>query len=137
MTHLTMSELQEGLDVVRQSPADGGVLELIVRRPRVGEREVMDAGELDLLDGLVGDSWKLRGSSRTPDRLRHPDMQLNIMNSRVIALIAQDRSRWALAGDQLFLDLDLSARNLPPGTRLELGSAVIEVSAEPSATRSM
>jgi hypothetical protein len=126
-----MAELHAGLDGIRQSPKDEGVLELIVRRPRVGEREVLDEGQLDLVDGLVGDTWSTRGSRRSKDGLAHPDMQLNIMNARVIALVAQDRERWHLAGDQLFMDLDLSAENLPPGTRLAVGSAVIEVTAEP------
>lgn len=129
--HLTMAELEAGLDRIRDSPKQAGVLELIVRRPAVEEREVLEEGELDLVEGLVGDNWKTRGSSRTPDGSSHPDMQLNIMNSRVIALLAQSRERWKLAGDQLFLDLDLSAANLPPGTRLALGSAVIEVTNQP------
>jgi hypothetical protein len=126
-----MEELEAGLDHVRQSPKDNGVLEEIVRRPRTEEREVLPAGELDLAEGLVGDNWRTRGSTRTPDRSSHPDMQLNVMNSRVIALVAQDRNRWQLAGDQLFLDLDLSGENLPPGTRLALGSAVIEITDQP------
>jgi MOSC domain-containing protein YiiM len=58
-------------------------------------------------------------------------MQLNIMNSRVVGLLAQTKERWPLAGDQLFIDLDLSAANVPPGTQLSLGSAVIEVTAPP------
>jgi len=131
MTHLSMAELEAGLDEIRQSPKDDGVLALIVRRPRTGEREVLTTGELDLVEGLVGDTWKIRGSSRTTDGSSHPDMQLNIMNSRVIALVAQDKERWQWAGDQLFIDLDLSAENLPPGTRLALGSAVIEVTDQP------
>lgn len=131
MKHLTMAELEAGLDEIRQSPKDEGVLELIVRRPRLEEREVLQQGELDLVEGLVGDSWKTRGSSRTPDGSAHPEMQLNIMNSRAIALVAQDRDRWQLAGDQLYVELDLSAENLPPGTRLAIGSAVIEVTAPP------
>jgi hypothetical protein len=126
-----MEELEAGLEEILRSPKDAGVLELIVRRPNVDEREVLETGELDLTDGLVGDSWKLRGSSRTPDGSPHPEMQLNIMNSRVIALVAQDKERWPLAGDQLFLDLDLSEDNLPAGTRLSLGSAVIEVTPPP------
>lgn len=129
--HLTMEELEAGLDEVRRSPRDGGVLELIVRRPRTDEREVLAEGELDPSEGLVGDSWKHRASSRTPDGSPHPDMQLNVMNSRAIALLAQGRDRWQLAGDQLFIDLDLSDENLPPGTRLALGAAVIEVTAQP------
>ena len=131
MRHLTTEELQAGLEAIRQSPKDEGVLELIVRRPHIGEREVLDEGQLDIVDGLVGDTWSTRGSRRSKDGLAHPDMQLNIMNARVIALVAQERERWHLAGDQLFMDLDLSAENLPPGTRLAVGSAVIEVTAEP------
>jgi len=129
--HLIMEELEAGLDAIRRSPRDKGVLELIVRRPRIDEREVMEAGELHLSEGLVGDSWRERRSSRTPDGSPHPEMQLNIMNSRVIALVAQDKARWPLAGDQLFIDLDLSAENLPAGTRLSIGSTVIEVTALP------
>ena len=129
--HLTMAELEAGLDAIRQSPKDEGVLELIVRRPRSDEREVLQQGELDLVKGLVGDSWKMRSSSRTPDGSAHPEMQLNIMNSRVIALVAQDKDRWQLAGDQLYVEMDLSAENLPAGTRLAIGSAVIEVTPQP------
>jgi hypothetical protein len=128
---LTTEELEAGMVHVRLSPKDEGVLELIVRRPRVGEREVLEEGVLDLSEGLVGDSWKERGSSRTPDGSPHPDMQLNVMNSRVLALVAQGRERWRLAGDQLIIDLDLSDENLPAGTRLSLGSAVIEVTPQP------
>ena len=129
--HLTMEELEAGLDEIRQAPTDEGLLQLIVRRPRVDAREVLEEGELHPSEGLVGDSWKFRGSSRTPDGSAHPDMQLNIMNARVIALVAQDKDRWQLAGDQLFIDMDLSAENLPAGTQLSLGAAVIEVSPQP------
>lgn len=129
--HLTTEELEAGLDEIRRSPADGGALELIVRRPHVDAREVLEVGLLDLSEGLVGDSWIVRGSSRTADGSAHPDMQLNVMNSRVIALVAQEKERWSLAGDQLFLDMDLSTENLPPGTQLALGSAVIEVTKLP------
>jgi len=128
---LTTEELHAGLEGIRQSPKDEGVLELIVRRPQIGEREVLDEGELDIVDGLVGDTWRTRGSRRSKDGLAHPDMQLNIMNARVIALVAQERERWHLAGDQLFMDLDLSSGNLAPGTRLAVGSAVIEVTDQP------
>ena len=129
--HLTMAELEAGLGTIRQSPKDEGVIALIVRRPQVDVREVLEKGELDLVEGLVGDTWKVRGSSRTPDGAAHPDMQLNIMNARVIALLAREKDRWPLAGDQLFIDMDVSSENLPPGTRLALGSAVIEVTDQP------
>jgi hypothetical protein len=129
--HVTVSRLEEGLDQVRRSPTDAGRVELIVRRPTVDEREVLDEGILDLVDGLVGDSWRIRGSSRTADGTAHPDMQLNVINARLSSLVAVDPDRRALAGDQLHLDLDLSHDNLPAGTRLALGSAVIEVTEIP------
>ena len=129
--HLTMNELEVGLQDVGRSPKDAGVLEMIVRRPQAGAREILEEGQLDLDEGLVGDSWKLRTSKRTPDGSPHPEMQLNLMNSRVAALVSQDRSRWHLAGDQLFVDFDLSESNVPAGTRLAIGAAVIEVTAEP------
>jgi len=129
--HLTMTELEAGLDEIRQSPKAEGVLAMIVRRPQTEEREILHEGALDLHHGLVGDNWRRRGSSLSADGLAHPEMQLNIMNTRVIQLVAQDKERWSLAGDQLFMDLDLSAENLPPGTQIALGSAVIEVTAQP------
>ena len=131
MKHLTTSELEAGLGEIARSPKDDGVLEMIVRRPQVGEREILQEGQLDLADGLVGDSWKTRSSRRSSDAAPHPDMQLNLMNSRVVALESQDKARWHLAGDQLFVDFDLSEANVPAGTKLAIGSAVIEVTAQP------
>jgi hypothetical protein len=131
ITHLTTAELEAGLAVVRQSPKDGGRLEMIVRRPRVDAREILEEGELDLEMGLVGDTWLERGSSRTADGSAHPDMQLNVINARLLDLVAQDQARWQLAGDQLVVDFDLSEENIPPGTQLAIGSAVIEVTAQP------
>lgn len=131
--HLTLAELAAALPAALQSPKDDGTLELIVRRPAVGRRDVLDAGELDLTTGLVGDTWNMRSSTRMTDGSPHPDMQINVMNSRVIDLIAGGKTRWGLAGDQLFVDFDISAENVPPGTRLAIGSAVIEVTAQPHA----
>ena len=129
--HLTTTELEAGLDEILKAPQDEGVVELIVRRPRTEEREVLTEAELDPVQGLIGDNWIERGSWRTPDGSAHPDMQLNIMNSRVTALVAQERERWALAGDQLYINMDLSAQNLPAGTQLSVGSAIIEVTPLP------
>src|SRR5262249_37945498 len=104
--HLTTAELEAGLEDVRRAPAGRGVLELIVRRPAEGERESLAEGELDPEIGLVGDTWSTRISRRTHDGSPHREMQLNIMNARVVALVAQARERWPLAGDQLFVDMD-------------------------------
>lgn len=107
------------------------MLELIVCRPKVNKREVLESGTLDIEHGLVGDNWLTRGSSRRADGRGHPEMQLNVMNYRFAELIAGSPARVPLAGDQMFVDLDLSPENLPPGTRLFIGSAVIEVTAIP------
>ena len=129
--HLTVDELEAGLAEILRSPADEGTVELIVRRPAEGERDVLEEAQLDVAEGLVGDMWRRRGSKRTADGSAHPDMQLTLMNARVVDLVAGDRERWALAGDQIYVDFDISVQNLPPGTRLALGTAVIEVTAEP------
>ena len=116
--------LAAGFEETQRSPSDAGRVELVVRRPAEGEREVLDEGLFDTDEGLVGDRWHSG---------KDPASQVTVMNARVIALVAGDRERWPLAGDQLFVDLDLSIENLPPGTQLEIGSAVIEVSESPHA----
>jgi hypothetical protein len=126
-----MQELKAALDHLREAPKNDGLLQLIVCRPDVDQREVLEQAELDPFKGLIGDSWCVRKSRRTPDGSPHPEMQINIMNSRVTALVAQDKERWPLAGDQLYIDMDLSKENLPAGSRLQVGSAVLEVSPLP------
>jgi hypothetical protein len=128
---LALATLEAGLDEIRRSPADRGTLELIVRRPAENEREVLAEAELAPGEGLIGDNWRARGSRATEDGSAHPDMQITLMNARAAALVAGDPDRRQLAGDQLFVDFDLSSGNLPPGTRLRLGSATIEVSDQP------
>jgi hypothetical protein len=127
----TRQELEAALDHLRQAPKDEGVLHLIVCRPNVDQREVLAEAELHPEKGLIGDSWLVRGSRKTPDGSAHPEMQINIMNSRVTALVAQEQERWPLAGDQLYIDMDLGKENLPAGSRLAVGTAVLEVSALP------
>ena len=133
-THLDTAALEASLEHLRAAPADVGRLDLIVRRPAIGEREVLDAGELNLDEGLAGDTWNQRGSRRMPDGGPHPDMQLNLIGARTTRLLGgDDPAVRALAGDQLHLDLDLSTANLPAGTRLSIGDggAVIEVTDQP------
>jgi hypothetical protein len=129
--HVSMTELEAGIEHIRQSPKDNGVLRMIVRRPQDDEREIVNKAEITLEDGLVGDNWKSRGSKHTPDGSARPEAQLTLMNARMIELIAQSEDRWALAGDQLYVDFDLSEDNIPPGTRLAIGSAIVEVSSVP------
>ncbi len=129
--HLSKAQLQAGLDHIRRSPADEGVLQLIARRPSIGDRELLREGRLDPIEGLVGDNWKTRGASYNPPREPNPLTQLTIMNARAAELVAGSRESWPLAGDQLYIDLDLGLANLPPGTHLTIGSAVVEITTEP------
>jgi MOSC domain-containing protein len=126
-----LETLEAGIGAVEASPKDIGRLEYIVRRLGVGLREVLREGELDEKAGLAGDHWLARGSSKTPDGSACLDMQLTIMNSRVIDLVAGSKERWELAGDQLYLDFDLSVDHLPSGSRLAIGEAIVEITAEP------
>lgn len=129
--HRDQAELAAGLAEVRRAPSALGRVELVVRRPEVGGRELLALGQLSQSEGLVGDNWASRGSSSTPDGSAHPDRQVTLMSSRAAALVAGEREHWPLAGDQLYLDFDLSEQNLPAGTRLRIGEAVVEVTAEP------
>jgi MOSC domain-containing protein YiiM len=130
ISHLDREQLEAALDQVRASPAEG-TLELIVQRPAVDERVVLSEARLTVEEGLEGDTWNQRGSKRTDDGGPHPDMQLNVMNSRILAAIARTPDRMPLAGDQLIVDMDLSQANIPPWTKLAIGEAVIEITDQP------
>lgn len=131
LLHRSREELDAGLAHIRQSPRDTGTLELIACRPAPGERVVLEEATLDLSAGLVGDNWSVRGSSSTPDGSANPDAQLTFMNARCAALVAGTEQHGGLAGDQLYVDLDLSEESLPAGARLEIGETVVELTAKP------
>ncbi|HET7309981.1 MAG TPA: MOSC domain-containing protein [Mycobacteriales bacterium] len=128
--HRTMAELEAGLGHLLASPKDAGELLLIAARPVPGERELPTEARLDLVQGLIGDNWLTRGSRQTPDGSAIPDMQITVMNARVATLVAGP-GRMEMCGDQLYVDLDLSIDNLPVGTRLAIGDAVLEVTPPP------
>jgi MOSC domain-containing protein YiiM len=121
-------DIDAGLDAVRAAPADDGLVEFIVRRPAHDEREIVGEARLEPDLGLVGDQWDKQDAQSTPSYLA---AQLTLISTRVLAAIEPDRARWPLAGDQLYVDLDLSVDNLPAGSRLAIGSAIIEVSETP------
>jgi hypothetical protein len=131
MDHRDAATLEAGVDMVRDAAKDDGLVELIVARPEVEARTVLDQATLDERQGLVGDNWLPRGNRRTPDGAADPEAQVTLMNARAAALIAGDRARWPLAGDQLYVDFNLGIANLPPGSQLAIGDALIEVSAKP------
>jgi hypothetical protein len=127
--HRPLHELREWLDQIRGAPSTEGRIELVVRRPVVEAREVITHGELCTTNGLIGDNWRANPTSATG--MPNPKAQLTLMNARVAAAIAGGRDRWPFAGDQLYVDFDLSAENAPPGTRRAVGAAEIEVTDEP------
>ncbi len=131
--HQTPEQLEAGLDLVREAPTGAGSLELIVRRPAENERELLDQARLDSKVGLVGDMWSTRPSSSTPDGGPNPAAQVTVTSARAVALVAggPDHMGWAPAGDQLYVDFDISKENLPAGARLAVGEAVLEVSEDP------
>ena len=129
--HPTLEQLQSALPDILDSPTNHGTVKMITRRPKVGERDILQRGDLDEKRGLIGDTWEQRGNSSTHDGSADPDAQLTIINSRLVDAVAGSKSRWHLAGDQLVIDIDLSHDNLPPGTRLSIGSAVVEFTASP------
>jgi hypothetical protein len=128
---VTTADLDASLDHLRAAPTRRGTLTMVVRRPERGARELLDEGVIDETVGLVGDSWLGRATSRAVAAGRHLDAMITVMSSRMVELLADTDEERALAGDQLFVDLDLSGDNVPPGTRLAIGSAVIEVTDQP------
>jgi hypothetical protein len=132
MGHPTEADLRANLEHLRAAPATTGRLDLVVRRPTHGEREILTAGQLDIADGLVGDNWLTRATASAIANGRHLKAQLTVMSSRMVRLLASTETHQALAGDQLFVDLDISVANLPSGSRLAIGpDAVIEVTDKP------
>jgi len=129
--HLSRDELNAGLPEILASPKDKGRIDGIVVRPASEQRQEVDSIGISLAGGLEGDHWAKGCWKTTEDGAPHPDVQICIMNSRCIAMIAQDRDNWAPAGDNLFVDMDLTPSNLPPGTRLSVGSAEIEITDTP------
>ena len=138
--HRTTEELEQTLDHILAAPSDGGSVEMIVRRPAENGREVVESAgprrieSLDTLDtelGMVGDNWLERARGYAGDGPVKKYAQLTLMNSRVANAVAVERDRWPLAGDQIYVDMDLSIENLPAGTRLRVGTAAVEISEPP------
>lgn len=129
--HRTRGDLEAQLNAIAAAPQDRGPVEMIVARPAEGERVVMESGTLTLAEGLAGDNWLTRGSASTSDGAANPHCQLTLMSSRVADAVAGSRDRWPLAGDQIFVDMDLSIENLPAGTQLSLGEAIVQISEDP------
>lgn len=116
------------VDGILAAPKDAGPIEMIVRRPGENEREIVQSAELTKEQGLIGDSWISRVDENGDP---HLPAQLTLMNSRVADAVAVTRERWPLAGDQIYVDMDISKENLPPGARIQVGSAVVEISGVP------
>lgn len=121
-------ELESLLDEILAAPKDAGPVEMIARRPKENQREVVETAELTTRSGLVGDNWidRVDGNGEP-----HMKTQLTLMNARVADAVAVTRERWPLAGDQIYVDFDISHENLPAGSRIKVGTAVVEISEVP------
>jgi MOSC domain-containing protein YiiM len=129
--HAAAADLEDGLNWVREAPADQGELKMIVCRPSVDERQVLPEGRLDLREGLAGDSWHVRPNPSTADGGPDPDGQLTLMNWRLALMVARNAERVPLAGDQLYVDFDLSLENCPAGSLLAIGTTTVELTEKP------
>ena len=129
--HPTLEDLQSALPDILNSPTEHGRIEMIISRPAVGERDILKTANLERDTGLVGDNWKQRGNSKTADGSADPDAQITLINSRIVNAVSGSKSRWHLAGDQFVVDIDLSHNNLPPGSQLSIGTAVVELTSTP------
>lgn len=130
--HKPIAELEIGMAQLLEAPQDRGNLELIVIRPTKEQRQILDEAWLSPEAGVQGDNWAKGCWKSLPDGRPDPDVQVTIMSARLARLVmGEDKSHWALAGDQLIADLDLSEGNLPVGQRLVLGDAVLEITSVP------
>ena len=128
---LTTEQIILGFPQVTESPADGGRLELIVVRPSDGERVLPESVRVSPESGVEGDKWVNSKGHDMPDGQPDPRVQVTLMNARLLRLISGGEERMPLAGDNLVVDLDLSDDNMPPGQRLSVGEAVLEVTEVP------
>ncbi len=125
---VSAAEIEAGMAHVAASPKDAGRVEAIFIRPETDEREALQEVRISPEGGVEGDRWSRSGrEEKAPD----PRSQVSLMNVRVLNLIAPDKERWPMAGDNLIVDLDLDVENLPVGQRLSIGNAVLEVTEVP------
>ncbi|MEM6942438.1 MAG: MOSC domain-containing protein [Pseudomonadota bacterium] len=129
--HRTRAELEAALPLILAAPKDGGRLDMIVSRPAPGERTLPQRARLTAEGGVEGDHWAKGCWLSLDDGTPHPDVQICLMMSRMIRAIAGEEAHWPPAGDNLFIDMDLTPANTPPGTRLALGSVEMVVTPEP------
>ena len=127
-----MEDLEADMEYILSSPGEEGILRLIVTRPNVDERQVLEEAEMNTETGLEGDSWKTRAEIKAENTGEFSTVnQINVMNARAAEAVAGEIRHWKLAGDQLYVDFDISTRNLPAGSLLAIGSAVLRISEKP------
>jgi hypothetical protein len=129
--HLTIAELEAGLPPIQDAPRDHGVVRGIVIRPASDQRLSLTRCDFSLAGGVHGDAWARGCWKSLPDGRPDPDVQVAIMNSRAIALIARDPGCSPLAGDNLFADFNLSRESLFAGQQLAVGTVILEITDVP------
>lgn len=128
---LALTEIETRLNWVMSAPTDTGHVSALVVRPVKNQREPLDKVMFSPQLGVNGDNWSTNCWKKLPDGKSDPEVQVAIMNARMIEVLTQDKALWPLAGDQLFVDFDLSVANLRAGDHLQVGAAVLQITAEP------
>ncbi|MFT5632095.1 MAG: hypothetical protein ACI9HB_003282 [Gammaproteobacteria bacterium] len=126
--HVRLAECEDALSTILAAPKSGAIVEQLCLRPGFSERSFPELLELTVAGGIIGERWTkapwLTLSDGTPD----PRIQVSILSKRVMDLCWRDRENTHHPGDTMIVDMDLGVENLPNGTRLGIGSAVVEVS---------
>ena len=138
MSAVSQDSLKKGLDKPinynQSSPRDNGVVKLLVIRPETHVRTLPNAVVVSVEQGVVGDKWEAECTIKLENGKSNPDLQIAIINTKVIKEIAQsdfDMDRLALAGDNIYADLNLCEENMPVGQQIQIGNTLLEVTPFP------
>src|SRR5258708_4532079 len=131
MEHLSFPALEAGLEHVRRSPRDEGIVQLIACRPDNSRRQVLEEVVLDCARGVIGDNWLVRGSRHTPAGPPAPAGRAPAPNPGGAPVGGGEGAGGAVGGAKCYVALALTRETPGAGPRLAIGTAVIEVSAKP------
>lgn len=125
---ITRAELDRAWPDIMAAPKDGAAIEMLCLRPAMGERRFVDEIHVTREEGIPGERWLTQPWMRLPGGQPDPAIQVSFLQRRVLDLVWRDREGTPHPGDTFVVDMDLSEANLPAGSLLQVGSAVLEVS---------
>ncbi|WP_199523173.1 hypothetical protein [Pararhodobacter sp. CCB-MM2] len=128
IAHVTREELDAALPQVLAAPKDGAAIEMLCLRPQRNQRAFVDELTVTQAEGIPGERWLCEPWLRLEDGSPHPGIQICIVSKQVLDLVWRDRENVVHPGDTFTVDMDLGEANLPEGTLLQAGTAVLRVS---------